>query len=74
MKPVGLFSNILGKYSDLMAYDEDKERAKKILYEVYGYKDIYEVCPPVLDEDKVKRFFDTVFTYHEELPQFKNNK
>jgi len=71
MRPVWLFTNILGKYSDAMAYDEEKEQAKKILYEVYWYKDIYNVCPSVIDEDKMKRFLDTVFTYHEELPSMK---
>lgn len=35
-----------------MVYDQHRETAKKILYEVYGYRDIYKVLPPVVDMRK----------------------
>jgi len=41
-------------------YDQEREHAKRILYEVYGYKDIYDLLPPVLDEVKVMDYARTL--------------
>jgi hypothetical protein len=57
-----------------MAYNDDKERAKRILCDVYGYTDIHELCPPEIDQNKVKRFFDTVFSYHETPIEYRKSK
>lgn len=45
-------TNIYWKYSDLVIYDQSKEKAKRLLYTVYGYKNIYEILPPELDDQK----------------------
>jgi hypothetical protein len=71
---IGLFENMLGsKYAKLVAINQKKERIKKILYEVYGYKDIYNFFPEELDQDSVDKVLRTVFTYHES-PQQQNEK
>ena len=63
---VGLFQNVLWKYADQVAYNQDKEQIKKVLHEVYWYKDIYDLVPPELDKDSTDRFLKTVFTYYEQ--------
>ena len=52
MSRTGLMSSIYGKYADNIIYDQTKERAKQILYHVYGYKGIFALLPPELDEVK----------------------
>lgn len=68
IRPIWLFENILWKYSELVAYNTKKEFAKKALAEVYGYKDIYNVIPNEIDEEKFSKFMNQVFSYHEILP------
>ena len=63
---IWLFENMLWKYAPLVAIDQDKERIKKILYEVYGYKDIYDFLPAELDQESMDKVLRTVFTYHEQ--------
>lgn len=65
LSSIWLFENVLWKYSNLVAINQDKERIKKILYEVYGYKDIYDFIPSELDKEGMDKFLKTVFTYHE---------
>lgn len=48
-----LITNIYGKYADSVVYDQSKEKAKQKLYHLYGYKNIYKVLPPELDEVKI---------------------
>ncbi|NOQ50459.1 MAG: hypothetical protein GQ557_02180 [Mycoplasmataceae bacterium] len=62
---IWLFENVLWKYSNLVAINQKKEKIKKILFEVYGYKDIYDVVPQELDNEWVDKFLRTLFTYHE---------
>ena len=62
---IWLFENVLWKYSDHIAIDQGKENIKKILYEVYDFKDIYEIVPKQLNGEGVDRFLKTVFTFHE---------
>jgi len=69
LSSIGLFENVLWKYSDKVALNQDKERIKKILCEVYGYKDIYDFITPELDKEGMDRFLKTVFTYHEQPQQ-----
>lgn len=75
MSVVWLVQNTLGRYSNDIVYRQDKEQVKKILFEVYGYKDIYEFIPPEVDTENMDKFLRTVFTYHErpaeELEQLK---
>ena len=66
LSSIGLFENVLGKYSDKVALNQEKERIKKILFEVYGYKDIYDFIQPELDKEGMDRFLKTVFTYHDQ--------
>lgn len=63
---IWLFENMLWKYAPLVAIDQDKQRIKKILYEVYGYKDIYDFLPEELDQEAMDKVLRTVFTYHEQ--------
>lgn len=63
---IWLFENMLGKYAPLVAIDQEKERIKRILIEVYGFKDINDLFPPELDKDAMDRLLKTVFTYHDE--------
>ena len=48
----GIVTQVYGKYADNIIYDQTKERAKQILYHVYGYKGIFALLPPELDEVK----------------------
>jgi hypothetical protein len=48
----GVISQIYGKYADKIVYDQSRERAKHLLYHIYWYKDIFDLLPPELDEQK----------------------
>ena len=48
----GIVTQIYWKYADNIIYDQSREKAKHILYHVYGYKDIFTLLPPELDEVK----------------------
>lgn len=63
---IWLVENMLWKYAPLVAIDQDKERIKKILCDVYGYKDIYDFLPQELDQESMDKLLRTVFTYHEQ--------
>lgn len=63
---IWLFENMLWKYAHLVAIDQDKERIKRILSDVYGFKDINELFPQELDKNAMDRLLKTVFTYHDE--------
>jgi len=63
---IWLFENVLWRYSNLVAIDQEKENIKRILAEVYGYKDIYDFIPQKLDNEGMNRFLKTIFTYHEQ--------
>jgi hypothetical protein len=65
LSSIGLFENMFWRYSNLIAYNQEKERIKKILADVYWYKDIYEFIPSELDNESVNQVLKTVFTYHE---------
>lgn len=73
VRPIWLFENILWKYSELVAYNTEKELAKRTLSEVYGYKDIYNVVPNEIDQEKFNKFLNQVFSYHEIMPNSVNN-
>lgn len=62
---IWLFENVLGKYSSDIAYNQKKERLKKVLYDVYGYKDIFDVVPPILDQKSTDKFLNTMFSYYD---------
>lgn len=48
-----VIQSIYWKYADQVVYDQDKQRAKKILHDVYGFKDIYELLPAEVDDVKL---------------------
>lgn len=62
---VWLFENVLWKYSNNIAYNQKREKVKRLLKEVYWYKDIEKLFPPELDDASVDRFLRTVFTYND---------
>lgn len=74
IRPIWLFENILWKYSELIAYNTEKELAKKTLSEVYWFKDIYSVVPNEVDQEKFNKFMNQVFSYHEFMPNNNNTK
>jgi hypothetical protein len=61
---VWLMESVLGKYTKEIVYNNQKEKYKKILCDVYWYSDSYEVFPPEWDNMAVERFMDTVFRYN----------
>lgn len=63
---IGLFENMLGKYANLVAINQEKERIKKVLYEVYWYKDIYDFIPQELDKESMDKVLNTVFSYYDQ--------
>jgi len=65
---IWLFENMFWKYSNLVVINQEKERIKKILCDVYGYKDIYDFIPQELDDESLNRVLKTIFTYHEKEP------
>lgn len=62
---IGLISNIFGKYADSIIYKTSKERAKQLLCELYGYKDIFDIFPPEVDEEKTMRVIKILNQFNE---------
>jgi len=71
---IWLFENMFWKYANNVAYNQKKEKIKKILFEVYGYKDIYEFFPPELDNERVNKVLQTIFTYYDPMDLQEQNK
>lgn len=63
---IWLIENVLWKFTSLVIIRQDKERKKKILYELYGYKDIYDFYPQQLDNRNLDSFMNRMMTYHEQ--------
>lgn len=63
---IALLSNVFGKFTDQIVYDSEAERAKQILYHVYGYKDIYAVCKPIVDTEKTCEYVKILNQYYGE--------
>lgn len=61
-KNTWLLDKIFGK-EGIILYNEEKEKVKRVLYEVYWLKDIYEVFDPELDEVKIDRTLKTIFRF-----------
>lgn len=74
LQVVWLFENVLGKFSEDLAYNQRKELAKKTLCEVYWYTDIYTFIKPELDQESVNKFFNTVFTYYDNQEVWQSKK
>lgn len=62
---IWLFENVFWKVTDLIVYDTEYEKAKRILSQVYWYKDVYDLFPAELDERKVNETLKTLFTYYD---------
>lgn len=62
---IWLFENVFWKVTDLIVYDTEMEKAKRILYQIYGKKDVYDLFPPELDEAKVEKTLKTLFSYYD---------
>jgi hypothetical protein len=53
----------------IILYNEDKEKAKRLLKEVYWYDKIYDLFEPELDEEKIDRTLRTIFRFNDlQLP------
>jgi len=59
---IWLFQKILWD-KEIALYNLEKEKMKKVLYEVYWMKDVYEVIWPELDETKLDRIMTTIFRF-----------
>lgn len=74
VRPIWLFENIFWKYANQIAYNNEKEMAKKILAEVYWYVDIYDFFPSEIDEEKMNKTLNTIFNYYDYKNEWlKNN-
>lgn len=62
---IWLFENVFWKYANNIAYNQKREKLKRILREVYWYKDIDSMFPAEIDEKSVDRVLRTVFTYND---------
>ena len=49
----------------IILYNEEKEKIKRILFEVYWLKDIYDIFDPELDEEKIDRTLKTIFRFND---------
>lgn len=67
---IWLIENVLWKFTRFIIVRQDKERYKKMLYEVYWYKDIYDFIPEQIDHKNLDSFMNRMMTYHE-LPEEK---
>lgn len=66
LQRIGLIENVLwSKYWPLVLLNQEKERKKKILHDVYWYKDIYKVLPPEIDKESLDKFLKTMFSYYD---------
>jgi len=61
----GLIPNIFGRYSDKMIFSTEKEKAKNILFNVYWYKDIFDVVPQQVDEDQTINLIKVLNQYYD---------
>lgn len=62
---VWLFENVFWKSTDLIIYDNDKEKMKRFLYQLYGKKDTFDLFPAELDNDRMNTTLKTLFTYYD---------
>lgn len=69
---VWLFESMLGRFAPLIAIDQDKQKIKKILCDVYWYKDIYDLIPDELHYNNVNKVLKTVFNHHETIEEIEN--
>jgi len=67
-KNVWLLDKIFG-WTGLVMYKEDKEKAKRILYEVYWYENIYQLFSPELDEEKLDKTLTKLFRFQDLLQE-----
>lgn len=65
MANIWLFENMFWKYANNFAYNQKKEKYKRILYHVYGFHDIFDFFPPEIDEAKTNQILKTIFTYYD---------
>lgn len=62
---VWLFSNVFWKYSDQLAFNRSKEKAKVILANVYWYTDIHLNIPPEIDTMTIERNLKILQNFYE---------
>ncbi len=65
MSVVGIFESVFWKFTDLIVYDEEKEKVKRILKEVYWYTDVDRIFPPELDYESFEKTSKVLFTYYD---------
>lgn len=62
-KNVGLLDKIFG-WEGLILYNEEKEKIKLLLKEVYNLN-VYDMFNPELDEKKIDRTLKTIFRFND---------
>lgn len=70
---VWLVENALWRFSNDVIYNQKKERCKKILSEVYWFKDIYEFMPAEVEQENLDKFLRTVFNHQEQQQNLESN-
>lgn len=65
MSNIWLFENMLWKYWDKILFDTQKEKYKRILFELYGKKDVHSLFPEEVDMEEYNKTLKTLFTYYE---------
>lgn len=69
MSNIWLFENMLWKYGDKVLFDTQKEKAKRILYELYDKKDVFTLFPEEIDMEEYNKTLKTLFTYYDQNEQ-----
>lgn len=64
---IWLFENILWKFTNLVLYNNKKEKYKRFLYELYLKKDTYDLFPAELDIEKYNKTLNALTTYYEPI-------
>ena len=74
MTVVWLFESVFGRYTDLIIYDQEKEKAKRFLREIYGKTDVDDLFPPELDTEQFNNTMKILFQYMGDMEANNNNK
>lgn len=67
----GLFRKIFGELHDDIVYDRESEFCRRMLREVYSFKDSDEIFPKILAEKRFHTTLETVFRFaYNEKPEW----
>ena len=61
-----LLPKVFGKQlARKIVYNTEKEKVKKMLYDIYGKRDVFELFEEEIDEIKIDHTLKTLFWYYE---------